>query len=178
MHPAAKALTGFGGIDMDRQFCCCFTGHRIIEYKKINEVKRKIKTEIMKMIDHGVTHFINGAALGFDMLCAECVIEIKMSNNALKDKIHLILYVPCTNHNKNWSYNDKLRYNMITCYASEIIYVTKSAYTTECMKKRNYRMVDDSAYCIAYFTGRRSGTMQTVNYAKKNNLTIINIASS
>lgn len=161
---------------MDRQSCCCFTGHRYIEKSKINDVKKRITSEIMKMADSGVTHFINGAALGFDMLCAECIIDIKRNFPSLRDKIHLILYVPCTNHNERWTSMDKFRYNIITCYADDIIYVTDSAYTADCMKKRNYRMVDDSACCIAYFTGKRSGTMQTVNYAKKNNLTIVNIA--
>lgn len=165
-------------INMDRELCCCFTGHRNIPSRELKAVENRVGEEILKMIDRGVATFINGAALGFDMLCAEKTIEIKKENPELADRIRLVLYLPCVDQNKNWSSMDKFRYNMMIVNADEHIFITKTPYTSDCMRKRNYKMVDDSAYCISYFTGKRSGTMQTINYAKKNSLFIVNIAES
>ena len=50
-------------------------------------------------------------------------------------------------------------------------------YYDGCMKERNYKMVDSSAYCICYLTSNyRSGTAQTHRYATKHGLKIFNVA--
>ena len=37
-------------------------------------------------------------------------------------------------------------------------------------------MVDNSTYCICYLVSQTGGTAHTVDYARKHNLNIINIA--
>lgn len=135
-----------------------------------------MKKEIIRLINSGIDTFINGAARGFDMLSAETVIEMKKEMPDMAKNIRLILYLPCTDQNKSWNYQDKLRYNMLITQADEYIFVTNSSYTDGCMKKRNYKMVDDSCACIAYCTSKRSGTSQTMNYAEKCGCEVINLA--
>jgi len=48
--------------------------------------------------------------------------------------------------------------------------------TDGCMKKRNRYMVDQSAYCICTHLYPMSGTEQTVKYARRKGLRIINVA--
>lgn len=160
-------------IKPDKEHSCCFTGHRIISKKNSEQLKKRIKAEIFNLYLSGINIFISGGALGFDMLCEQCIKEMRDENPSLD--IKLFLYFPCTDQDRYWSYADKFKYNMLKCAADGFIFVTRSYYTDDCMKKRNYRMVDDSSHCIAYFSGKAGGTMQTVNYAKKNNLKIINL---
>ena len=44
------------------------------------------------------------------------------------------------------------------------------------MHKRNRHLVDNSSICICYLTENSGGTFYTVNYAKKQGLTVINLA--
>ncbi|MCH5185604.1 MAG: DUF1273 family protein [Oscillospiraceae bacterium] len=158
----------------DKKISCCFTGHRNIPEDKYKEIRSLVRSEMYTLILlSGVRNFIAGGALGFDTLCAECVCEIKEEYPSLGIKLHL--YLPCTDQTKNWRSKDISKYEEIKNHADSCIFVTNSEYTRDCMKKRNYRMVDDCAYCIAYFSGRTSGTSQTVNYALKNNVVVINL---
>ncbi len=64
---------------------CCFTGHRPQSLPwKFNEkderclkMKEQLWNEIIKAIKNGYKTFISGMALGFDMICAEIVLELK-----------------------------------------------------------------------------------------------------
>lgn len=64
---------------------CCFTGHRPQSLPwKFNEqderclkMKERLRNEIIKAIKNGYKTFISGMALGFDMICAEIVLELK-----------------------------------------------------------------------------------------------------
>lgn len=64
---------------------CCFTGHRPQSLPwKFNEqgerclkMKEQLRNEIIKAIKNGYKTFISGKALGFDMICAEMVLELK-----------------------------------------------------------------------------------------------------
>lgn len=160
-------------ITPDKAHSCCFTGHRYIAEKDMAYLKSQIKAEVFSLYLTGINTFISGGALGFDMLCEECVKEIKDENSSLD--IKLFLYFPCTDQDKKWPYEKKFQYNMLKCAADGFTFVTNAPYTNDCMRKRNYKMVDDSSCCIAYFSGRHGGTAQTVSYAKKNNVRVINL---
>jgi hypothetical protein len=52
-------------------------------------------------------------------------------------------------------------------------------YYDGCMRARNYKTVDDANACICYLNGDvRSGTAQTVRYAKKKPIPVINVSRS
>ena len=52
---------------------CCFTGHRVM--KITPELVQKLRETIIDVIGQGVTDFYNGGAIGWDMLCAETVMD-------------------------------------------------------------------------------------------------------
>lgn len=150
---------------------CCFTGHRHLPRAKIEQTQKLLEHEIRSLINQGVINFLNGGALGFDMLAAETVLHIKCQFPQIK----LVMVLPCKNQDEKWRPVDKRRYHNILFQSDEVICLSDKYYDG-CMVDRNRYMVDNSAYCIAYLTQNRSGTLYTVNYAKRNGKTIVNIA--
>lgn len=158
---------------MDKIRNCFFTGHRRLPTKKIQEIKSVIAENIELLItQYDVRDFISGGALGFDMIAAETVIEMKK----LYPHIRLLMYLPCYGQSSKWDDGSKYRYRMILSNADEIMYVTESEYKEGCMDIRNMRMVKDAFFCIAFCLMWRSGTGLTLRHAENSDAKIINIA--
>jgi len=149
---------------------CCFTGHRII--KITPELVQRLKDTITKLIERDVTDFYNGGAIGFDMLCAETVIELKAEYPDIK--LHLLLPCPPEDQVKGWNKAQIARYNEIL-QAADSVTVLSEHYTDDCMKQRNERLVELSDCCICYCTNPRSGTGQTVRMAREKGIDVINL---
>ncbi len=56
---------------------CCFTGYRKFNYKDTEKILPKLKEEVHKLIENGVTTFISGGAVGFDQICASFILTAK-----------------------------------------------------------------------------------------------------
>ncbi len=156
---------------MQKALTCCFTGHRNIAKEDLPELQRRLELLLRELAAKGVTNFIAGGAIGFDMLAAETVLQLRQELPYLK----LRLAIPCEGQDIKWSEKDKERYSALLEQADEVIY-TAQEYTAGCMHLRNRYMVDNSAYCIAYLKYSKGGTLYTVNYAIKNKLHICNLA--
>ncbi len=154
---------------MARENTCCFTGHRAIGNDlSIDTLRRGIEF----LIDKGVSVFIAGGATGFDTICAKQVLSLKREY----PHIELHIYAPCNNQTARWNEMDRAVYETILGLA-DLVDMPNVPYYDGCMRDRNYKMVDSSAYCIAYLNNTvRSGTAQTVRYAKSKGLTVYNIA--
>lgn len=153
---------------MSREQTCCFTGHRQLYASYKTE---DLRNAIDRMIKKGVRVFITGGALGFDTAAA---IEVLRARKENKD-IELHIYAPCHDQTRFWKLKDKMLYKKILRHANYVD-VPDIPYDNQCMKIRNYKMVDNSAYVIAYYDGSvKSGTGQTVRYAQKCGLGMINI---
>ena len=150
---------------------CCFTGHRKIPKGELPQIKTKLKNTITELIGNGIIYYGAGGALGFDILAALTVLELKQQYPQIK----LILVLPCKNQTRNWRQNDIDIYDDIKQKADKVVY-TSELYYNGCMQKRNRHLVDNSGYCICYKTHDTGGTAFTVNYANKQRLKIINIA--
>lgn len=152
--------------------CVCFTGHRVIG--KDFSLKR-LEAYIKEMLEHfGVRVFIVGGALGFDTIAARLL--LKLRDNGYDLELHV--YAPCNNQSARWSQEDKITYNEILKQADYVSMVDRPYYDG-CMRERNYKMVDNARYCICYLNqSARSGTAQTVRYARKKGLAIYNISDS
>lgn len=111
--------------------------------------------------NYGVTDFIAGGALGFDMLAEAVIIELKRRYPEIK----LHLYLPCRNQTAKWYKKDIEMWERILKEADDYRYITDGKYVTGCMQLRNREMVKDAYYGIAYYTHGRSGTSSTVQYA-------------
>ncbi len=54
---------------------CCFTGHRKLPQYKINYIIKRLDHEIENLIAQGVTDFISGGAMGFDLIAASAILS-------------------------------------------------------------------------------------------------------
>lgn len=158
---------------MKRENTCFFTGHRIISNETKEMLRNVMYEKVEELIKTGVTDFIAGGAIGFDMLCERVVIELREKYK----NIRLILYLPCYNNMERWSINQKYYGRLMMAAADEVIYTTESKYVSGCMQHRNKRMAEDAKYCIAYCTNLRSGTGVAISYAKDYGDIIYNLAN-
>ena len=153
-----------------KQYTCCFTGHRKLPQKKIQHIIKRLSDEIDRLISQGVTDYISGGAVGFDLIAASMIIAKK----EMGAKIRLVFALPCRNQDEYWWEKGKDLYRSLLSEADEVRYISEE-YNSNCMKTRNHYMVDNSDYCICALISRVSGTAQTVRYAKQKGLQIINI---
>ena len=157
---------------------CCFTGHRpeklIISERDILVVENKIKKMLIPVIEKSIADgyktFITGMARGFDMWAADIVLEEKINN----PDIHLICALPIDNFEARWVIEEQEHYRDILSRA-DFIKTVSGYYYTGCFQARNEFMVNHSARVIAAFNGARGGTENTINYAKRNGVEVINI---
>ena len=104
-------------------------------------------------------------------MAAECVLKFKK----IYPRIKLILLLPCLNETKNWRDEDIAVYEKIKNQADKVLYISEE-YTKGCMFRCNRRLVDCSSLCVAYMTHTGGETAYSVNYARRKNIEIINLA--
>ncbi len=154
----------------DKNFTCCFTGHREIAEKHSRKLERVLEAVLRGLISNGYFIFVVGGALGFDTLAAEKVLSLKEEFPQLMLKV----VAPCADQTENWLEKDRLKYERIREAADD--YICMSAkYSRDCMKRRNIEMVNMSAVCIAYCFRERTGSAQTVAFAKREGLDVIDL---
>ncbi len=168
-----------GKLEKNIENSCLFTGHRTVLPEKLNTVTEKLKMEINWMLSHGICNFYTGGALGFDTLAALSVLEAREHDPRVK----LILAIPCMEQYKYWKPDDIEVYKYIFNAADERN-VLSNEYHRGVMHIRNKYMVENCSYCICFYDEKLveksggkhgKGTLETVNYAKKKGLKIINI---
>ena len=155
----------------------CFTGHRSQKLpwgfnendNRCKAMKIALCAEIEKAIKKGYTTFLCGMALGFDMICAETVIELKHYYPHIK----IIGAIPCRNQDSMWSTAYKTRYRNLLAQLDGIRCKYDRYNGAECMHERNRFMVENSSLMIALFNGSPGGTKLTIDYARLQGLEII-----
>lgn len=156
----------------------CFTGSRPKGLPwKYNEncdlclnFKANLKQLLLKLIGLGYSHFITGMAMGFDMIVAEILIDLRDRD---KRAITIECAVPCLNQSEKWSASYKNRYNNLLKIADRVTYVSNQPFYNGCYQKRNNYMVDNASLVVAGIGEESKGTITTVDYAKKRNKNII-----
>ena len=149
----------------------CFTGHRRIDAADLPLLSKRLEETIERVICQGVVFWGCGGAVAFDQMAGFAVLKLRENYPAIK----LIMVLPCHGQESKWSEKDKEAYWRLLAAADKTVYVSDS-YDSECMARRNLHLVQHSAYCVAYLKHWRSGTAQTVKFARENGLTIINLA--
>ena len=149
---------------------CCFTGHRKIDAKYLDETFRLLKQNIDLLANDGYEEFRAGGAIGFDALASLAVLEIKKKYPSIK----LALMLPCLDQDKYWTKNEKAVYEYIKRNADSIVYV-REKYSVNAMHERNRRLVDGSDICVAFLKRNSSGSAYTCNYAKDKNIPVLNL---
>lgn len=163
-------------VSIEGEASVAFTGNRPASLPwKYNEncdmfldFKKGVKYFLEELIKKGVNKFITGMAMGFDMIMAEIVIELK------KDyAVELEGAIPCLNQTEKWSADFKRRYQNILDKLDKVTVVSNKKYFNGCFHIRNHYMVDSSDFVIAGSFASSGGTVATVNYSLKKNKPII-----
>ena len=112
------------------------------------ELEKKVAALIWKAYQRGITHFVFGGALGFDMLAAEQVIFIKDgTHDGILKPITLEIAIPCENQTRGWSKKQRQRYDWILAQI-DIRHERNVPYSAHAMMMRNKYMVSKSALVI------------------------------
>ncbi len=151
---------------------CCFTGHRNIRKEDKNTIRAKIREQVLTQLEIGVSTFMVGGAMGFDMLAAEVLLDLREKEGKA---LRLVSVLPYLEWREKWPEEEKDREDRILEKSDEIL-VSADEYSRHSYLDRDRRMVDSSAVCIAYCTRKSGGTAYTVRYALKNGLPVINLA--
>lgn len=175
------------------------TGHRPHYFnKKVDDIAgcdpkhptvlrltHQIEQALEKKILEGHTHFMSGAALGFDQLYFWVVHYLKKKYPQLP--IQNVVAVPYRNFAQPFWKNQRLWYERMLAVADAVIYVTDlNEYDTNenlpiddhsipKLKARNQFMVDVASDLVAYCTDDKSGTGQAIRMAERAGVTITRI---
>lgn len=152
--------------DIIKAYSVCITGHRTLEKDLTREY---VKGYLDKLVESNFNTFYVGMAVGFDTLCFQILEEIRKTK-----KIKIIACVPCPSQPAKFSEMQKKEYFRMVESADEKVVLSES-YTPYCMQKRNQYMVDNSRVVLAYLRKDFGGTANTVNYARRKGIEIINI---
>lgn len=163
---------------MDRAISCCFTGHRESKLPwgdnedNINciSLKESIYDAVEAVYRSGRRHFICGMATGCDFYFCEAVIALREEH----PEVTIEAAIPFEGQSNGWNEKQKRRYLRLV---SECDYqtVVRKDYSPDCYMNRNRYMVDSSSVLIAAYNGRRGGTMNTMLYAVRNGLELIQL---
>lgn len=150
---------------------CCFTGHRPEKLNRSEtEIKVALRREINQAIRDGFNVFISGMSRGVDLWAAEIVLELRKNNRSIK----LICAIPHDGFESRWSAAWKQLYYYVQNNADLVRIIGKS-YHSGVYQLRNEWMVNHSSRVIAVFNGQPSGTKNTIDYAHRQGLTIIQV---
>lgn len=159
------------------KYACCFTGHRPQKLpwgfneqdERCISMRQRTKEEIENAIQEGYTIFLCGMALGFDMICAELVLELKKKYPHIK----LICVLPCKDQSNIWRKDQQERYAKILKKADSVhcLYNNYNE-NPNCMLERNDYMLNNSSMVIALFNGKKGGTQNTLLKAERQGLKV------
>lgn len=149
---------------------CGFTGHRRIEQNHWGAIRPLLARAVRYAYSEGCRDFYNGGAIGFDLLAAEAVLDLKR----IYPDVRLIMVLPCMNQDSRWSESDRDKYERVVNSADKVICLSP-IYYNGCMQARNRRIVEESDMLIAYLGRPQGGTAQTVRLAESHGLTVYNL---
>lgn len=157
------------------KFCeaatAAFTGHRWYDSSRKQCVIEKLEGCVREAYKNGITNFISGMAIGFDLLAAELVLSLKQECPA----ITLTAALPFGEQASHFNERNKSRYYKCLSQADDIV-ILSNDYTAKCYLERDRFMVEHSSLLIACYDGRnKGGTFWTVNYAARIGKNVINI---
>ena len=162
---------------------CAITGHRPTRFKwKYNEnnngckrLKRRLKEQLVQLYDKSVRRFYVGGALGTDLWSGELLMELKEQPEY--SELELILVLPFVGHDDNWDKASRHRLSVLRQHSADVIVAgNEENPSVSNYRLRNQYMVDHADCLLAVYDNDRnlrSGTMQTVNYARRKMLPII-----
>lgn len=113
-------------------------------------------------LNEGRNCFFTGGSRGVDLWAAEIVTIWKNEGRDVK----LITVLPYKGYGSSYTGSELYTFNRILDFSDAVEYISQT-YTRDCMFRRNEYMVDHSSVLVAVLREERSGTGQTIRYAKK-----------
>ena len=165
----------FEGMTREQQ-TCCLTGHRVIppgEEKKIMVRARNILLRLIR--EKNVRYFGVGGAVGFDMMAAEYLLDLK-AHKEHQLKIISVLPYPAWRETEDWTDELRRREDAILRACDKVVYV-RPEFETGVFLLRDRKLVDGSAWCVSYCNRPRTGTAYTVKYALDRGVKVFNASS-
>jgi uncharacterized phage-like protein YoqJ len=139
---------------------CAITGHRVL--KKTFSVER-LKEALRALIEQGVVDFYNGLALGFDLITAETLVELREEYPQIK----LHGCIPFYGQETTFPKKDQERYVKLIKECDDTVILSEE-YTKGCYFKRNDYMVARADVLFAYCHASKGGAAYTVRaFTKK-----------
>lgn len=149
----------------------CFTGHRPEKLTRSErDIRKDLEMQIHQAINDGLNVFITGMSRGVDIWAAQIVLKLRDEGLGVR----LMRACPYAGFETKWSFYWRRQYQEILASADFVKYVC-DGYSRSCFQIRNEWMVNHAARVIAVFNGAKSGTKNTVDYAKKNDVPVIRI---
>ena len=113
-----------------------------------NYVQQKTEEYIRMMVDRGVIYFGVGGALGFDLLAAKLLFRLRDTDC---QNIKVILVYPFEGYTNRWSDRLKEQHKLLLPLYDKTVCVSELC-NKEAYLKRNRHLVDNSNYCICYWS--------------------------
>ena len=156
---------------VSRRCSAAFTGHRSLPYGRTADIKAALTELIREWHGEGITNYICGMALGFDLIAAECVLQAKRDFN----DITLTAVIPFRDQCGMWCWRDRQHYHAVLRQADFSILLSERYYKG-CLLVRNDFMLSHAGRIVACYDGRRrGGTFYTCNRARAMNIPVINL---
>lgn len=164
----------------NRLTTCCFTGHRSRDLPFGGDMRKQgmkclassLQLLMVEAIADGYKTFISGMSDGIDLICAQIVLELAKSGRY--GDLRLVCALPYREQfGEIVTTLDKYKYSVVIDGCDEKVIVSDKA-DRDRYKKRNQFMVDHSSRIIGVIKEKTagSGTLQTVNMAKRAGLEI------
>ncbi|MFR9618757.1 MAG: SLOG family protein [Rikenellaceae bacterium] len=157
-----------------------FTGNRKLtskDGKSEYEIKSILCPKLFDMLEreyleNGITTFISGMALGFDLLCAVVVTELKLKY----PDIRLISALPFIEQANKFPTEEKNQYKNLIDQADFTIAIGGYTFSNQAYHDRNDYMLTNASKVIAYHNGKpRSGTGSTIRKATEQGIEVVNL---
>ncbi len=150
-------------------FTVAFFGHRYID--NLLKVEELLEEQIRKLINEKeYVDFLVGRNGEFDQCVSSTVLRVR--KNVRDDNSALVLMLPYPT--AEYLNNEEYFHDYYTDV--EISYAASIAHPKSAIQIRNREMVDRADIVICYLENNHGGTWQTVDYAKKQEKTIVNLA--
>lgn len=157
---------------------CCFTGHRESKLPwrsyesdaRCLRLKQRIYDVVEAVYADGIRHFICGMANGCDLYFLEAVLLFRRDH----PDVTVEAAIPYAGQAEHWREELRARYFALLeqCDCKTVV---QQVYSGGCMMRRNRYMVDQSRVLIAAYNGEPGGTMNTMLYAMRRGLNVIEI---
>ena len=108
-----------------------------------------------------------GGAVGVDHIAADCCIELGIP-------YIIVLPFPPEIFTARWPANSRVHLRFLMSKASDVV-ILDDHFSFEGYQRRNEYMVDRADIVVAYWDGSRGGTANTVGYARRKGVPVMNL---